>query len=238
MLNSMAGRSERDERTWNIPLDPMLDFTKSCEGTDLTSLSIGVPRNIFYLDPTSPVMMSFESALTVLAAAGAKIVDNANFPEADEFKKLNQQVKGIVRSSEFRQDIVRYLETLATNPNNITTAEDIEFTKTFPAEQYPDKDIGKFLWTQAERTDVDSDKYRHMLEQGVFFGGEGGILGALSKFKVDCFVVPSYAGIGPDLAAKMGFPELSVPLGFYPEGTPISYDADKPHLIRVALGIP
>lgn len=77
-----------------------------------------------------------------------------------------------------------------------------------------------------------------MLEQEVFFGGEGGILGALSKFKVDCFVVPSYAGIGPDLAAKMGFPELSVPLGFYPEGTPISYDADKPHLIRVAPGIP
>jgi amidase len=239
LLNSMAGRSERDERTWNIPLDPMPDFTKFCEEIDLTGLSIGVPRNTFSLDPTSPVMVSFDSALTVLAAAGAKIVDNANFLEADEFKKLNQQVKGIVRSSEFRQDIVRYLETLATNPNNIKSAEDIiEFTKAFPPEQYPDKDIGKFLWTQVEGIDVNGERYRHMLEQEIFFGGEGGILGALGKFKIDCFVVPSYAGIGPDLAAKMGFPELSVPLGFYPEGTPINYDADEPHLVRVAPGTP
>lgn len=239
LLNHMAGRSDRDDRTWNIPLDPIPDFTKFCDGTDLTGLSIGVPRNTFSLDPTSPVMESFEAALGILAAAGAKIVDNANFSEADEFKKLNQQVKGIVRSSEFKRDIVRYLSTLATNPNNLTSAEDIiKFTKTFPGEEYPDKDIGKFLWTQAEGIDVDSDKYAHMLEQEKFFGGEGGILGALSKFKVDAFVVPVYAGIGPDLAAKMGFPELSVPLGFYPEGTPITHDQDEPHLVQVAPGIP
>lgn len=77
-----------------------------------------------------------------------------------------------------------------------------------------------------------------MLEQEKFFGGEGGILGALSKFKVDAFVVPSFAGIGPDLAAKMGFPELTVPLGFHPEGTKIKLDDDKPHLVQVAPGIP
>lgn len=93
-------------------------------------------------------MVSFELALEILASAGANVVDNADFPEADEFKKLNQQVKGVVRSSEFKRDVVRYLKGLATNPNNITSAEDIiEFTKTFPGEEYPDKDTGKFLWT-------------------------------------------------------------------------------------------
>ena len=151
----MAGRSESDERTWNIPLDTMHDFTAFCTGTDLGSITIGVSRNSFAVDTPVPILASFESALKTLTSAGAKVVENANFPAAAEFKKLNQQVKGIVRSSEFKRDIVKYLETLETNPNEIHSAEDIiNFTKKFPAEEYPARDIGKFLWTQAEGIDV------------------------------------------------------------------------------------
>jgi amidase len=235
----MVGYSDRDEITWKISLNPISDFTAFGKGTDLTGLAIGVPRNTFKHDPASPLMISFEEALQTLTAAGTRIVDNADFPKADEFKKLNQQIKGIVCSSEFRRDIVRYLGTLKTNPNNITSAEDIiEFTKTHPEEEYPDRDIGKFLWTQAEGIDGESEKYKHMLEQESFFGGEGGILGALENFGVDVLVVPSMDGMALDLAAKMGFPELSVPLGFLPEGTPIIRDSDKSHLIKVAPGIP
>lgn len=36
----------------------------------------------------------------------------------------------------------------------------------------------------------------------------------------------------------MGFPVLGVPLGFYPEGTPVELDDCKPHLVWVAPGIP
>lgn len=239
MLSKMAGRSEKDDRTWSIPFDSIPDFTTYCKGTDLTGITVGVPRNTFSADPTSPIMVSFESAIETLRRAGAKVVDSADFPEADGFKKLNQQVRGIVRSSEFKRDIVRYLQTLETNPNNIKSAEDIiEFTKTFAAEEYPERDIGKFLWTQAEGVDVDSDKYRDMVNQEQFYGGEGGILGAMEKHGLDLLMVPSSLGIANDLAAKMGFPVLGVPLGFYPEGTPVELDDCKPHLVRVAPGIP
>ncbi|KAK1771977.1 amidase [Phialemonium atrogriseum] len=215
MLNGMAGRR-----------------------TDLSGITIGVPRNTFTADPTSPIMVSFKSALKTLSSAGAKVVDNANFSEADGFKKLNQQDKGIVRSSELRRDIVQYLQTLETNPNNISSAEDIiEFTKASPAEEYPERDIGKFLWTQAEGIDVNSDKYKTMVEQERFYGGEGGILGAIDKYKLDFLIVPSSLGIGNDLAAKMGFPVLGVPLGFYPEDIPIELDHCKPNLVRVAPGM-
>ena len=64
-------------------------------------------------------MESFESALRTLSPAGANIVDNTDFSAAEEFKKFNQQVKGIVRSLEFKRDIVDYLTTLETNPNDI-----------------------------------------------------------------------------------------------------------------------
>ncbi|KAK0750190.1 hypothetical protein B0T18DRAFT_408415 [Schizothecium vesticola] len=134
--------------------------------TDLTGITAGVPWNTFSAEPTSPIMVSFESVIETLRRAGAKVVDSTDFPEADGSKKLNHQVRGIVRSSEFKRDTIRYLRALDTNPNNIQSAEDIiEFTKTSPADKYRDRDIGKFLWTQAEDVDVDSDKYRDMVKQ-------------------------------------------------------------------------
>lgn len=215
----MAGRSEQDERTWDIPLDPIPDYTTFCRGTDLSGVTIGIPQNSFDPVEESPVMASFEAALKTLRSAGSKVVDNANFPAADEFKNLNEQVKGIVRSSEFKRDIVQYIQTLETNPNNLHSAEDIiEFTRPFPAEDYPERDIGKFLWTQAEGIDVDSEKYAEMVKQERFFGGEGGILGAMEKYNVDLFAIPSDWAIANDLAAKIGFPVISMPLGYFPRG--------------------
>ena len=82
-------------------------------------------------------MGSFESALRTLSSAAANIVDNTDFSAAEEFKKLNQQVEGIVRSSEFKRDIFDYLTTLETNPNDIHSVGDIiNFTKTSPAENF------------------------------------------------------------------------------------------------------
>ncbi|OTA54812.1 amidase [Hypoxylon sp. EC38] len=239
LLTVMAGQTNRDERTWDIPFEKIPAFTGFCTGTDLSGITVGVPRNSFNAPSESPIMSSFESALKTLCIAGANIIDNANFPAAGEFKKLNDEVKGIVRSSEFKRDIVRYLQSLETNPNGIHSAEDIiEFTKRCPNEDYPNRDIGKFLWTQAEGIDVASDKYKMMVEQELFFGGEGGILGAMDKYKLHVLAVPSSVGIANDLAAKMGFPAITVPLGFYPEGTELKVDSCKPNLVRVAPRIP
>ncbi|KAK0110115.1 hypothetical protein ONS95_002770 [Cadophora gregata] len=240
MLTQMAGRSDADERTWNIPFESIPDYASFCKSTNLGGITIGVPRNCFDTKTAPvPIIKSFESALKILSSAGATVVDNANFTGVDEFKKLNQQVKGIVRSSEFNRDILAYLKTLESNPNNIRSAEDIiEFTKSFPAEEYPDKDIGKFLWTQSEGIDVDSDKYKEMVQQELYFGGEGGILGAIKQYKLDVLVVPSTLGVANDLAAKMGFPFISVPLGFWPEDTPIEREDRKGGLVRKAPGIP
>ncbi|KAL4938534.1 hypothetical protein BDV06DRAFT_225901 [Aspergillus oleicola] len=54
-------------------------------------------------------------------------------------------------------------------------------SQTFPVEDYPAKDMGKFLWTQEEGVDVDSDKYKEMVTQELYFGDEGDILGTMEK---------------------------------------------------------
>lgn len=86
--------------------------------------------------------------------------------------------------------------------------------------------------------DVDSDKYRDTFKQEQFYGGEGGILGAMETHILDLLMVPSSRGIANDLAAKMGFPVLGVPLGSYPEGAPVEMNDCKPNLVKVAPGIP
>jgi len=85
LLSSMAGRSDRDDRTWNIPLDPVPDFTTHCNITNLEGVRIGVPRNAFGNNVPAPILASFQSALDTLASARAEIVDNADFPAAEEF---------------------------------------------------------------------------------------------------------------------------------------------------------
>ncbi|KAL8899812.1 MAG: hypothetical protein Q9207_006011, partial [Kuettlingeria erythrocarpa] len=191
MLSNMAGRSELDPMTWQIPFEPIPDFTAYCKGTDLQGVTIGVPRNTTSSNRSAPIMESFESALTTLRSAGANVVDSADFPAVDEFKKLDQQIKGIVRSSEFKRDIVDHLATLEINPNDIHSVEDlINFTKSSPAEDYAEHDIRKFLWTQAEGIDVNSEKYSLMVKQEQYYGGEGGILGAMEKYSLDVLVTP------------------------------------------------
>ena len=53
--------------------------------------------------------------------------------------------------------------------------------------------------------DISSDKYKHMVKQERFFRGEGGILGAMEKYKLDVLVTPSTVGVANDPAATMGF---------------------------------
>jgi hypothetical protein len=75
--------------------------------------------------------------------------------------------------------------------------------------------LENFCGLKAEEVDVKSEKYKKMVEQEHFLGGEGGILGAMEKYKLDVLVVPAGKDIANDLAAKMGLPAISVPLGFW-----------------------
>lgn len=238
MLNYMAGRSDADNQTWHIP-EPLPDFTASCQTTDLSGLTIGIPRSCFNKDPTSPLMISFASAMKLLTSAGGKVIDDANFPAVEEFIKLSSEDRGFVRTADFKRDIAGYLATLETNPNNLHSLEDIiAFTKSSPSECYPERDIGNFLLARAEKFDVTSDEYKRHVEQEQYFGGEGGILGAMQLHKVDVFVIPSTIGAATDLASKMGFPLISIPLGFHPEGTPVQKEDKKEGLISNAPGFP
>ncbi|PVH81088.1 amidase signature enzyme [Cadophora sp. DSE1049] len=211
----------------------------SWPSTDLTGITIGILRSCFNKDPKSALMTSFESAMGILRSAGAKVVDNANFPAVDEFLKLSSEERGYVRTADFKRDIAAYLQSLETNPNNLYSLDEIiNFTKSSHLEGYPEQDIGNFLLSQSAVFDVDSEDYTRHAEKEQYFGGDGGILGAMKQHGLDVFVVPSTIGVATDLASKMGFPLISVPLGFWPEGTPVQIEDKKEGHVSGGPGIP
>lgn len=237
MMNVIAGRWEADDFTWDIPFDPIPDFTASCRTRDLKGFRVGVPRNTF-LKVSPPILAAFETALQTLGEAGAQIIENADFESVDEFKEIDKDTRIYCIMAEFKSDLSKYFFELQNNPHSLHTLEDlIAFTKSFSKEEYPERDIDIFLKAQVDDVDITSTKYKELREKEQYFGGAGGILGAMEKFNLDVIAVPSTLDIPTVLAAKMGFPILTVPLGFYPEGTEIETNR-RGNLIDVAPGIP
>ncbi|KAJ5956346.1 glutamyl-tRNA amidotransferase subunit A, partial [Penicillium viridicatum] len=216
ILNTIAGRSEDDPYTWNIPFDPIPDFSQSCDDADLSEIKISLPRDAFS-DVAAPVITAFENAVVTFRGLGANVLDETNFPSVEEFRKLDKATKDFVVTAEFKSDLQSYLASLQNNPHNLCSVADIiQFTKTFPGELYPDRDIEKLLWTEAAGTDIESEKYRSAIERESLLAGTQGILGTMEKFELDVLAVPANAEIPISYAAKLGLPIISVPLGFYP----------------------
>ncbi|OQD62184.1 hypothetical protein PENPOL_c004G05322 [Penicillium polonicum] len=237
ILNTIAGRSQDDPYTWNIPFDPIPDFSQSCDDEDLSEITIGLPRNAFS-DVAAPVITAFENAVVTLRGLGANVLDETNFPSVEEFRKLDKATKNFVITAEFKSDLQSYLASLQNNPHNLCSVADIiQFTKTFPGELYPDRDIEKFLWTEAAGTDIESEKYRSAIERESLLAGTQGILGTMEKFELDVLAVPANAEIPISYAAKLGLPVISVPLGFYPTDTEEKLNR-RGNLVQFAPGIP
>lgn len=224
-LNVMAGKSDDDPHTWNIPLSPLPDFAKACDDTNLAEISIGLPRNTF-TETAEPVMTAFENAIESLRGLGADIKNETNIPSAEEQAKLDEPEAVFVITAEFKSDLASYLATLQRNPHNLSSVADlIEFTKTFAEEGHPDRDIKRFLRTQDEDSDVTSQKFKEAVAKQDRMYRKDGILGVMEKFKLDVIAVPANADAPVTSAAALGLPIITVPLGFYPEGTKVKKTA-------------
>lgn len=238
-LGGFAGRSEFDKITWDIPFDTLPDYAAFCNGTNLQGFRIGVPRNAIMGMAIKPAALAaFELALKIFTDAGAQVVENTDFKGAGDYKAMDKASKLFAITTVFRTDIQAYLSSLDTNPNNINNLDDlIAFTEATPEERYPEFDIGRFHWTKAEGADLNSQKYKDSLKQDLYFGGEGGILGATEAHNLDLIVIPTIAEIPMAFAAKVGFQLITVPLGFYPEGTQVEMHK-RGEMILYAPGIP
>lgn len=236
ILTAIAGFDPNDNYTSAIPFardennsaaPPLPDYVQACTPDGLQGKRIGVPRNYIDLsgDGTAaafaPVLAAFDAALDVLRAAGATVVDNVTLPGYDVLATAD--FENVVLGADFVTDLARYLALLATNPAGVRTLPDLAaFTTTPPAallEAFPERDVQVWADALALGHGNESPEFWGNFTAGQYFAGPLGVTGALANFSLDALVVPT--PFAPYLPALLGSPVVTVPLGRFPDDTPV-----------------
>lgn len=148
---------------------------------------------------------------------------------------MSAEEHDIIINTEMKPSIQAYLSTLITNPQNIHSLADIiAFTRTHPLEDFPARNVERL--GRALAADDSDTMYQSAREKERYFTGEGGIDAALEKYQCDVLLVPKLSVALQSFAAAAGSPVVSVPMGWYGEGTGVVRGGSG--LVDVAPGIP
>lgn len=243
ILSAIAGEDPYDNYTSAIPFKNRIpDYVKACNINALKGARIGVARNL--LDAlygtntitnasSSADLVAFNSALDVLRHAGATVVEGANFTAVQQWLSSSSETDGL--EADFIVNVKQYFDALTHNPNKIDTLAELRaFTHNFPPEDWPDRDTA--VWDDALALGYNntSPQFWPVHLENLEIGGPGGILGALERDKLDAVV--ALTSVSSSFPALVGSPIISVPLGFWPPGTPVVNETRG--LIGKAPGIP
>lgn len=217
VLGVIVGRDGRDNYTWAIPFgDEGPDYRGACVEGALEGARLGVARNVMevwgrFVD--GPVREAFEDAVRVIEAAGATVVE-ANFTGFEAW--LNETDNDRVLNADFLSNLAKYFGELTYNPYNITDlAGERAWTRSHPIEEWPERDTK--TWDAALEqgwNNTDPRFWPAYLKGNIYYGGEGGILGALRRTNTTAVLLPTK--LSPSIPALVGSPVVTVPMGFYP----------------------
>lgn len=216
VLQAIAGPDHKDNYSSAYPFETMPDYVAACQTSSFEGARIGVAWNVLdiwgrYTD--KPVLDAFMEAVQQIEAAGATIV-TANFTGFAAWQ--NDGVGDTVLSADFEVGLAQYLSQLSYNPHNITSlADERNWTQTHSIEDWPERDTGiwdTFLLNQTwNNTDP---RFWEAYQKNLYYGGEGGILGALNRTNTTAVLLPTQ--LSPSIPALVGSPVVTVPMGFYP----------------------
>ena len=225
ILQAIAGPDSHDNYTSAIPWAngsvAAPDYLAACNYNALAGKRIGVARNVLeiwgkYTD--APVLAAFDIAVKQIEAAGAIIVD-ANFTGFAAWQSDNNET--LVLNADFLVNLATYFSELSYNPYGIENlAEERNFTQSFPAEDYPERDTGVWDGALTQGWNNTDPKFWPAYQANLYYGGEGGILGAIERNNVSAVLLPTQ--LSPSIPALVGSPVVTVPMGFYPANWTVS----------------
>lgn len=225
LLQTIAGVDPYDNYTSAIPNNGTLpDYVAACNFNSLCGARIGIPANVLDGNFTqyAPELSAFYVAVDTIRAAGATIVPNANFTAYAEYSRSNNET--LVLNADFLVNLATYFDSLTYNPYNLTSLADLRnFTQHFPLEDYPDRDTA--VWDNAldaQGWNNTDPRFWAAYQHDQYFGGEGGLLGALQRDNLDAVILPT--SFSPGIPAIIGAPVVTVPLGFYPANATVYYN--------------
>ncbi len=245
LLGALTGIDQRDEATKPSAGKAYQDYTQFLDPQGLNGARIGVARSFFgFHDQVDKLM---EDAIEAMKKLGATVVDPAEI----ETRRRGGSASFQVLLYEFKSDLNKYLAALSKDVAVHTLQELIEFNTANKEQEMPYFGQETLIKAQ-EKGDLSSPEYKNALTEVHQLARDEGIDATLNKHKVDAIIAPTggpawftdwingdhFSGGSSSPAARAGYPNITVPLGFI-HGLPvgISFFAgafSEPLLIKVA----
>ncbi|KAJ7203382.1 amidase signature enzyme [Mycena pura] len=221
VLNVIAGKDPNDNATLSQP-EVLPDLTKALVKTALEGKRIGVPRLIFMDDSITgndpAIGVAFETALEVIRSLGATVIDPSDLPSAEELVAATH--KSIVLRTDFKVEVNKWFSGLLENPSGVRSLADlIKFNDDNKELEEPEGYAEQPTFLASEATSVD-DAYFKALASNRDLGSTRGIDAVLRQYQLDALVLPA-PGKATRPAAIVGYPIVTVPLGYFPDGVTI-----------------
>jgi amidase len=205
LLQVIAGSDAHDPATLSAPQLP--NYTDFLKDKGLKDKRLGIDGNTLEnLDPDRRELM--ERAFAALRAEGAELID----VHVPEIKRDSS-----VLFHEFKHGANRYLQSVEPYLPAHTLKEVIKWNRLHTDNALP---YGQDLLEAAEKTDGTLKQSDYLTDRfaDLHESRTEGIDKIMTEFALDAIVVPSYHGC--DIAAKAGYPSLTVPAGYTKTGEP------------------
>ncbi|KAF9447278.1 amidase signature enzyme [Macrolepiota fuliginosa MF-IS2] len=237
VLSVIAGKDPNDNFTLVQPTK-VPDYTKALNKNALKGKRIGVPRHVFLNTSISgddpSVNVQFEKALDVIRSLGATVVDPADMPSAEEIIRSNNET--IVLDTDFKVQLNQWFESLLSNPSGVRSLADlIKFDDDNPDLEEPANFEDQSELIASEATQSFDNAFFAALAADKDLGSTRGIDATLEMHNLDALVLPA-TGFTTVPAAIVGYPIITVPLGFFPDN--VTVGRAGPETVYPAPGVP
>jgi len=224
LLGAMTGVDSKDSYTAKSSKKSYTDYTSFLHADSLEKKRIGVARQFFGFHEKVDQLM--EQAIKDIQILGAETI------ELDK-NDLNGQSGSdayTVLLYEFKHDLNKYLSNCPSSVKVRSLEELIRFNNDHANQEMPF--FGQeILLAAQEKGDLNSDEYKKALENVLKSNGPEGIDRVLEKYDVDAIIAPTggpswpidvingdhFMGGSSSPAARAGYPNITVPMGFVHE---------------------
>lgn len=230
LLGALVGIDPEDEVTLSSEGRFFADYTQFLDSNGLRGARIGVPRDYYHEFLSEEQIAILERAIGELTQQGAIIVDPADLPTARELKDYSVLVY------EFKADLNAYLGRLGEHLTVRSLKDVINFN-----DKDPEKMLrhGQTILIDSEKTSgtLTEAEYLEQRAKDLRLSREEGIDAVMAEHQLDALLFPN--NIGAAMPAKAGYPSITVPAGYSPDGCPfgITFTAgaySEPTLIKLA----